>query len=140
MQWLSQISVRRPIFAAVLILVFVVVGLIGYKTLGVDKFPKVDFPLITIITPYPGASPLAVESDVTRKIEEAVNTVTGLDTLRSISTEGVSMVIAQFALEVDPKAAAQDINEKLATLLRDPAPGPRSAAPTRTRRRSWCCR
>ena len=67
MQWLANISVRRPIFASVLIAVFVVVGLVGYKSLGVDKFPKVDFPLITIITPYPGASPSAVETDVTQR-------------------------------------------------------------------------
>src|SRR3712207_3775863 len=123
MQWLAQISIRRPIFATVLILVLVVVGFVGYKSLGVDKFPKIDFPLVTIVTPYPGASPLAVESDVTQKIEEAVNTVSGLDALTSVSTEGVSLVIAQFALEVDPKAAAQDVNEHVATVLRDLPPG-----------------
>ncbi len=123
MQWLANVSVRRPIFAAVLIAVFVVVGLVGYKSLGVDKFPKVDFPLITIVTPYPGASPGAVETDVTQKIEEAVNTVSGLDTLTSMSTEGVSLVIAQFDLEIDPKDAANDINEHIATVLRDLPPG-----------------
>ena len=119
MQWLANISVRRPIFASVLIAVFVVVGLVGYRSLGVDKFPKVDFPVITIITPYPGASPGAVETDVTQKIEEAVNTVSGLDMLTSMSTEGVSMVIAQFDLEISPKDASTDINEKIATILRD---------------------
>jgi multidrug efflux pump subunit AcrB len=105
MQWLSNIAVRRPVFATVLILVLVVVGAVGYRSLGVDKFPKVDFPLITIVTPYPGASPAAVETDVTQKVEEAVNTVSGLDTLTSTSTEGVSLVIAQFDLEVDPDKA-----------------------------------
>src|SRR5512139_2102729 len=125
MQWLSQISVRRPVLATVLILVLVVVGLVGYSTLGVDKFPKIDFPLVTIVTPYPGASPVAVESDVTQKIEEAVNTVTGLDTLTSVSTEGVSLVIAQFALEIDPKDAANDIDEHIASVLRDLPPGSR---------------
>src|SRR5690348_13470484 len=125
MQWLSNISVRRPVFATVLILVLVVVGIVGYRSLGVDKFPKVDFPLITIITPYPGASPGAVETDVSQKVEEAVNTVSGLDTLTSTSTEGVSLVIAQFDLEVDPDKAAQDINEHLATILRDLPPGTR---------------
>jgi len=123
MQWLSNISVRRPVFATVLILVFVVVGIVGYKRLGVDKFPKVDFPMITIVTPYPGASPTAVESDVTLKIEEAVNTVNGLDSLASNSTEGVSLVIAQFNLEIDPDKAAQTINERLATIQRDLPPG-----------------
>src|SRR4051812_34761128 len=125
MQWLSNISVRRPVFASVIIAVLVVVGWIGYRSLGVDKFPKVDFPLITIVTPYTGASPGAVETDVTQKVEEAVNTVSGLDTLTSTSTEGVSLVIAQFALEVNPDKAAQDINEHLATILRDLPPGTR---------------
>ncbi len=125
MQWLANISVRRPIFATVMIAVFLVVGVVGYLSLGVDKFPKVDFPLVTIVTPYPGASPGAVETDVTQKIEEAVNTVSGLDTLTSMSTEGVSMVIAQFDLEIEPKDAANDINEKIATVIRDLPPGTR---------------
>ncbi|HSR98777.1 MAG TPA: efflux RND transporter permease subunit [Kofleriaceae bacterium] len=125
MQWLSNVAVRRPVFASVLIMVLVVVGFVGYRTLGVDKFPKVDFPLITIVTPYPGASPGAVETDVTQKIEEAVNTVNGLDTLTSTSTDGVSLVIAQFALEIDTDKAAQYINEHIATVLRDLPPGSR---------------
>ncbi|HEX4422572.1 MAG TPA: efflux RND transporter permease subunit [Kofleriaceae bacterium] len=125
MQWLSNIAVRRPVFATVLILVLIVVGLVGYRSLGVDKFPKVDFPLITIVTPYDGASPGAVETDVTQKVEEAVNTVSGLDTLTSTSTEGVSLVLAQFDLEVDPDKAANDINEHIATVLRDLPPGTR---------------
>jgi len=125
MQWLANISVRRPVFATVMILALVVVGIVGYRTLGVDKFPKVDFPLITIVTPYPGASPGAVETDVSQKVEEAVNTVSGLDTLTSTSTEGVSLVIAQFTLEVNPDKAAQDINEHLATILRNLPPGAR---------------
>src|SRR5678816_1986417 len=116
MQWLSNVAVRRPVFASVLILVLVVVGFVGYRTLGVDKFPKVDFPLITIVTPYPGAAPAAVETDVTEKIEEAVNTVSGLETLTSTSTEGVSLVVAKFALEVDPDKAAQYINEHLSLI------------------------
>src|SRR5262245_55378891 len=119
MQWLASLSVRRPVFATVTILVLVVIGLVGKCTLGVDKFPKIDFPLVTIVTPYPGASPAAVETDVSQKIEEAVNTVNGLDTLTSVSTEGVSLVIAQFELEVNPDKAAQDINEHIATILRE---------------------
>ncbi|HEX7096674.1 MAG TPA: efflux RND transporter permease subunit, partial [Acidimicrobiales bacterium] len=116
---------RRPIFASVLIAVLVVVGLVGYTSLGVDKFPKVDFPMVMVITPYPGASPSAVETDVTQKIEEAVNTVSGLDTLTSFSSEGVSLVLAQFELEIDPKDASNDINEHIAGVLRDLPPGSR---------------
>lgn len=125
MQWLADICIRRPIFAFVLILALVVVGGVGYSSLGVDKFPRVDFPAITIVTPYPGASPSAVETDVTEKVEEAVNTVSGLDTLTSTSTEGVSLVIAQFDLEVDPDKASQDINEHLSSILRDLPEGSR---------------
>src|SRR6476620_10484825 len=113
MQWLANICVRRPIFASVLIAVFVVVGIVGYKSLGVDKFPKVDFPMVMIVTPYPGASPGAAETDVTQKIEEAVNTVSGLDTLTSFSTEGVSLVLAQFELEINPKDASSDVTEHI---------------------------
>jgi HAE1 family hydrophobic/amphiphilic exporter-1 len=123
MQFLSNVSVRRPVFAWVLILVLVVVGGVGYSRLGVDKFPKIDFPMVMVLTPYPGASPSAVETDVTLKVEEAVNTVSGLDSLASQSTEGVSLVIAQFSLEVDPDKAAQTINERLATIQRDLPPG-----------------
>ncbi len=125
MQWLANISVRRPVLATVLMLILVVVGLVGYGRLGVDKFPKIDFPLVTIVTPYPGASPLAVESDVTQKLEEAVNTVSGLDTLTSVSTEGVSLVIAQFTLETDPNQSIQDVNQALAGKLRELPPGAR---------------
>ena len=125
MQWLANICVRRPILASVLIVALVVVGIMGYFNLGVDKFPKVDFPIVTVVTPYPGASPTAVETDVTDKVEEAVNTVTGLDTLTSTSTEGVSLVVAQFDLEVDPDKAVQDINEHLSSILRDLPQGTR---------------
>ena len=72
MQWLASISVRRPVFATVLILVIVVVGLVGYRGLGVDKYPDVDFPAVTVVTLYPGAAPPSVETDVTEKIESAV--------------------------------------------------------------------
>ena len=78
MQWLSKLSVRRPVFASVLMLTIVVVGLVGYRGLGVDKFPKVEFPVVVITTLYPGAAPTAVETDITEKIEEAVNTISGV--------------------------------------------------------------
>jgi hydrophobe/amphiphile efflux-1 (HAE1) family protein len=119
MQWLANVCVRRPVFATVLILIMVVVGAVGYRSLGVDKFPKVDFPMVTIATEYPGASPTAVESDVTEKIEQAVNTVSGLESLTSTSTEGMSFVVAQFALEVDTDQAVDDIDQKLSSILRD---------------------
>lgn len=119
MQWLASISVRRPVFATVIIVAMCVIGLVGYSKLGVDKFPKVDFPMVTITTFYPGAAPTSVESDVTKHIEAAVNTVSGLDTLTSMSTEGVSLVIAQFVLEKNPDQATQEIEQRITSIMRD---------------------
>jgi hydrophobe/amphiphile efflux-1 (HAE1) family protein len=113
------------VLATVMILVLVVVGAVGYRTLGVDKFPKVAFPTITIVTPYSGASPSAVETEVTQKIEEAINATSGLSDLSSTSTEGMSLVVATFDLDVDPDQAVQDINQKLQTTLRDLPAGSR---------------
>src|SRR6478736_6634351 len=101
MQWLASISVRRPIFATVLILAIVVVGIVGYKSLNVDRFPNVDLPIVSIITRLPGAAPEEIETELTDKIEEAVNTISGIEELRSISTEGVSQVIVSFHLDKD---------------------------------------
>ena len=75
MQWLAAISVRRPVFASVIILVFVVVGVLGYTKLPVDRFPKIDFPTVSIVTRQDGATPKEIETEITDKIEEAVNTV-----------------------------------------------------------------
>ncbi len=118
MNWLSHLTVRRPVLAAVIMLTIVVVGAVGYRSLGVDKFPKIDFPLVTITTVYPGAAPTSVETDVTDKIEAAVNTVGGIETLSSVSTEGASLVIVQFSLEKNADVAAQEIRDRLA-LVRD---------------------
>ena len=121
MDFLSRISVRRPVFATVLMLAIVVVGLVGYKSLGVDKFPRIDFPMVVVTTVYPGASPKSVETDVTDKIEAAVNTVSGIETLSSISSEGASLVFAQFVLEKNPDVAAQEIRDRIATIRDLPA-------------------
>ena len=118
MNWLSRLTVRRPVLAAVIMLTIVVVGVVGYRSLGVDKFPKVEFPLVTVTTVYPGAAPSSVEVDVTDKIEAAVNTVGGLETLSSVSTEGASLVIAQFSLEKNADVAAQEIRDRIG-LIRD---------------------
>jgi hydrophobe/amphiphile efflux-1 (HAE1) family protein len=116
-QWLSNISVRRPVFATVVILTLVVVGIVGYRNLGVDKFPKIDFPLVTVTTVYPGGAPTSIETEISDKIESAVNTVSGLETLTSISTEGASVVIAQFDLDKDPDTAVQEIQERINGVL-----------------------
>ena len=88
MQWLANVSVRRPVFATVLVLGICVLGLAGYSQLGVDRFPKIDAPFVTVNTRLPGAAPEEVETEVTDKLEEAVNTISGIDELRSISQRG----------------------------------------------------
>lgn len=119
MQWLANLSVRRPVLSTVIILIILVIGGVSYLGLGVDKFPKIDFPIVTVTTIYPGSSPEAVETDVTDKIESAVNTIGGIEQLTSISNEGVSLVIVQFAMERDVDIAAQDVRSKIDTIMRD---------------------
>jgi hydrophobic/amphiphilic exporter-1 (mainly G- bacteria), HAE1 family len=119
MQKLAEICVRRPVFATVLVLSLVVVGLFSYGALGVDRFPKIDLPLITIQTRLVGSAPEEIETEVTEKIEEAVNTVSGIDQLISVSSEGVSVVTIQFELEKDPDVAAQEMRDRVNAILRD---------------------
>ena len=96
-----ELCVKRPVFAAVLVLVLLIFGSTGYLRLGVDRFPRVDIPFLTILTVLPGSAPEEVESEITDKIEEAVNTVSGIDELRSISSEGVSQIVIAFNIEKD---------------------------------------
>ncbi len=119
MQWLAAICVRRPVFATVLMLLLSVVGAFGYLKLGVDRFPKIDFPVVLIVTTLPGAAPEEVETELTDKIEAAVNTISGIDELRSASSEGVSQVIVTFVLDKDVDVAAQEVRDRVAAVLRD---------------------
>ncbi len=117
MQWLAEISVKRPVFASVLVLVFVVVGVLGYTRLPVDRFPKVDFPTVLVLTRLDGATPKEIETEITDKIEEAVNTVSGIDELRSTSTEGISQVLISFNLEKKVDVAAQEVRDRVNRIL-----------------------
>lgn len=119
MQWLAEICIRRPVFATVLSLVIMVVGSVFYLQLGVDQFPKIDFPAVQIYTRLPGASPEDVETEISDRIEGAVNTIAGVDELRSISSEGVSQVIVQFILEKNIDVAAQEIQTKVSAVMAD---------------------
>jgi HAE1 family hydrophobic/amphiphilic exporter-1 len=117
MQWLAELCVKRPVFAWVLILSLVVIGLFAFTRLGVDRFPNVDIPSVAITTRLPGAAPEQVETEVTDKIEEAVNTISGIDTLTSNSSEGVSQVVVSFVLEKDANVAAQEVRDKINRVL-----------------------
>ena len=98
---IAEISIRRRVFALVLVGVLIVLGTFSYPRVGVDLFPNVDFPIITATVVYPGADPASMESKVADPIEEALNTMSGIKVLRSVSLEGVAQVIIQFELEVD---------------------------------------
>ncbi len=102
-----------------LILALVVMGLSAYRGLGVDLFPKIEFPTVTITTTLRGAAPEEVESQVSKRLEEAVNTISGIDELRSISSEGLSLVFVTFVLEKDADVAAQEVRDKVAAVMRD---------------------
>jgi HAE1 family hydrophobic/amphiphilic exporter-1 len=114
--WFTRISIGNPVMATMVMLAFVVLGLFSYQRLSVDQFPNVDFPTVVITVDYPGASPEIVEAEVTKKVEEAVNTVAGIDTLFSRSYEGSSLTVVQFNLDVDGRKAAEDVREKIALL------------------------
>jgi hydrophobic/amphiphilic exporter-1 (mainly G- bacteria), HAE1 family len=112
-----EVFVRRPVFTTMLIATLVVLGLASFIQLGVDIFPKVDLPTITITTTLQGASPEEIESQITKPIEEVVNTISGLDELRSSTIEGQSQIFATFVLERNVQEAANDVREKVGTAL-----------------------
>jgi HAE1 family hydrophobic/amphiphilic exporter-1 len=119
MQKLAEICVRRPVFATMLILSLTVVGLFSYRSLGVDLFPKIDLPTITVTVVNPGASPQEIETEITDLVEGAVNTISGIDELRSTSVEGVSQVFITFLLEKNPDVAAQEVRNKIDLIVND---------------------
>lgn len=122
MQKLAEICIHRPVFAAMIILALVVVGSASYFKLGVDRFPAVDLPTVTVRTNLPGASSEEIETLVSQPIEEVVNTVDGIDNLRSVSVQGSSIIIATFKLNRDIETAAQDVRDRVATVIRDLPP------------------
>jgi len=119
MQALANVSVKRPVFATVLVLGIAVLGIAGYSQLGVDRFPKVDMPMVSVVTRLPGAAPEEVESEITDNLEESLNTISGIEELRSISSEGVSQVFIMFELEKNIDVAAQEVRDKVNVVLPD---------------------
>jgi len=117
MQTLAAVCIRRPVFATMLIMCLVVLGFAAYKSLGVDYFPKIDFPVVTVTTTLRGAAPEEVETQVTKRIEEAVNTISGIDDLNSTSSEGISQVVITFVLEKNADVGAQEVRDKVSAIL-----------------------
>jgi hydrophobic/amphiphilic exporter-1 (mainly G- bacteria), HAE1 family len=120
---LSDLCIRRPVFTTMLITSLVVLGLASYRDLGLDAFPRVEFPTITVTTTLEGAAPEEVESQITKPIEEVVNTISGIDELRSSTKEGISQVFVTFVLEKPVEVAANEVRDKVATILAQFPPG-----------------
>src|SRR5215467_8251379 len=113
----SDVFIRRPVFAAMLVGSLVVLGLFSYRSLGLDLFPNIDFPIVTVTTTLKGASVEEMETGVTKVLEEAINTIDGIDELRSVTKEGLSSIVVQFVLEKSREVGAQDVRDKVATVL-----------------------
>jgi multidrug efflux pump subunit AcrB len=114
---LSEICVRRPVFATMLVSACVAFGALSFGDLGVDQYPDVEVPVVTIQTTLRGASPEEIETQVTKVIEDAVSTAEGIDELTSTSLEGISIVTVNFVLERDRDQATQDVRDKVAAAL-----------------------
>ncbi|QPM88808.1 efflux RND transporter permease subunit [Pseudooceanicola algae] len=110
---LTRISVNQPVFATMMMVAMLVIGLFSYQRLPVEQLPNVDFPIVAVVTAYPGATPEAVEADIVKPIEDAVSTLSGIDSIQSTAQSGSSLVLLQFDLEIDSAAASQDVREKV---------------------------
>ena len=114
----TRISIENPVFATMMMVAFMVLGIFSYQKLSVDQMPDITIPVAIVLTPYPGASAEAVEQEITRRVEEVANTISGVKTLRSVSREGASTVVVEFELNVDVKTAVQDVRDKVAQARR----------------------
>jgi hydrophobic/amphiphilic exporter-1 (mainly G- bacteria), HAE1 family len=114
--WFTRVSLKNPVFATMVMLALVVLGIFSYQRLKIDQFPNIDFPVVVVIADYPGASPEIVETEVSKKIEEAVNSIAGINALTSRSYEGQSVVVIEFNLDMNGRKAADDVREKVAAI------------------------
>ena len=119
MQKLAEVCVRRPVFASMLIAAIVVIGGVSFTQLGVDRYPRIETPVVSVTTSNPGATPESIEKEITDRIEAAVNTVAGIDELRLTSTEGQSRVTITFDLSKNPDVAAQEVRAKVDPVIRN---------------------
>src|SRR5215218_6434381 len=116
--FLSDVSIKRPVFATMMMLTLVVLGVIAYRRLAIDEYPDVTYPVVMVSITYPGASPEVMAQQVSRPVEQAVNTVAGLKAVSSTSSEGSSFVRVQLEIGVDVMSAQQDVSAKVARIRR----------------------
>ena len=120
---IADLCIKRPVFATMINLLFVVLGWFSFQQIGVDQFPNVELPIISVTTTLRGASPEEMETSVTKPLEEIINTVQGIDELSSVTAEGVSRITVQFLLDRNRDVAAQDVRDKVNTILSRLPPG-----------------
>ncbi|WP_323034474.1 efflux RND transporter permease subunit [Pararhodobacter sp.] len=114
--FLTRISVNQPVFATMIMVALMVVGIYSFQRLPIEQLPDVDFPVVAVVVSYPGASPEAVENDIIIPIEDAVNTISGIDSIQSTARSGQAMIILMFDLGIDSASAAQDVRDRIATI------------------------
>src|SRR5207342_1664774 len=112
--WITRVSIRNPVFATMVMIGIAVLGIFSYNRLRVEQMPDVSLPFVLVLTAYPGANPEVVETDVTKPLEYAINTVSGASLIRSNSKEGRSEVFAEFRMSTDMSKAMQDVRDKIA--------------------------
>src|ERR1700704_3691327 len=111
--WITRVSIRNPVFATMVMIGIAVLGIFAYNRLKVEQMPDVSLPFVLVLTAYPGANPEVVETDVTKPLEYAINTVSGASLIRSNSKEGQSQVFAEFRMSTDMTKAMQDVRDKI---------------------------
>src|SRR5512138_1250000 len=117
--WLSDLSIKRPVFITMVVLIISVVGALFYSEIPVDLFPDISIPVVAVTTVYPGATPQEVETLLTKPIEEAVSSLNHVDAVHSTSRDSVSTVVIEYSLDYSIKDAADDVRQKLATIRND---------------------
>ena len=110
---ISQLSIKRPVFMSCVLVALMVIGLVSFKSLPVDLFPDVTFPIVTVTVPYPGSGPKEIETLIAKPLEEELSGLAGVKTLRSINQEGVCVVVAEFTLETEIKYAEQQVRDRV---------------------------
>ncbi|WP_449394763.1 efflux RND transporter permease subunit [Devosia riboflavina] len=117
--FLTRISVNNPVFATMIMVAIMVFGIYSYQRLPIEQMPDVDFPVVAVVVSYPGASPESVEADIVEPIEEAVNTIAGLDSIQSTAQSGQAMVLMIFDLEQNSQQMAQEVRDKIDPIKAD---------------------
>ena len=110
---LTQLAIRRPAFITMIFVALAVLGIYSYNQMGVDLLPRMDWPIVSVVTVYPGAGPQEVENDISKPLEDGLSSLNSIDNIRSYSRENVSIVVVQFSFSTDVNIAANDVQRSV---------------------------